>query len=107
MIWRFFLRAAPLRARTRLDVAGRRSQTALVSYVRATVAVAVVDAVVLAIATGLLAAGIVGALLAVPLLAVLNAGIRSLLNEGNDRPLPTGQPEEPKPEKPSLDSEAT
>jgi hypothetical protein len=68
-------------------------------------------AVVLAIAAGLLAAGIVGALLAVPLLAVLNAGIRSLLSEGNDRPLPTGkhtgQPEEPKPEKPSLDSETT
>ncbi|MCA1676978.1 MAG: AI-2E family transporter, partial [Actinobacteria bacterium] len=68
-------------------------------------------AVVLAIAAGLLAAGIVGALLAVPLLAVLNAGIRSLLSEGNDRPLPTGkhtgQPEEPKPEKPNLDSEAT
>lgn len=199
-IWRFFLRAAPARLRTRVDVAGRRSQTALVSYVRATVVVAVVDAVgiglglailgiplavslaalvflgafvpiigavlaggvavlvalvtkglipalivlgivigvmqleshvlqplllgravnlhplavVLAIATGLLAAGIVGALLAVPLLAVLNAGIRSLLSEGNDRPLPTGnhtgqpeepQPEEPQPEKPSLDSE--
>ena len=196
-IWRFLLRTAPLRVRPRLDIAGRRSQTALVSYVRATVAVAVVDAVgigvglailgiplavslaalvflgafvpiigavlaggiavlvalvakglipalivlgivigvmqleshvlqplllgravnlhplavVLAIATGLLAAGIVGALLAVPLLAVLNAGIRSLLSEGNDRLLPTGkytgQPEEPKLEKPSLDSEAT
>lgn len=195
-IWQFVLRAAPLRVRPRLDVAGRRSQTALVSYVRATVAVAVVDAVgiglglailgiplavslaalvflgafvpiigavlaggvavlvalvakglipalivlgiviavmqleshvlqpvllgravnlhplavVLAIAAGLLTAGIIGALLAVPLLAVLNAGIRSLLSEGDDRPLPgkhTGQPEEPKPEKPSLDSEAT
>ena len=37
-------------------------------------------AVVLAIATGLLVWGIAGALLAVPLLAVLNAGIRSLVS---------------------------
>jgi putative heme transporter len=186
-IWRFFLRAAPRRVRARLDVAGRRSQTALVSYVRATVAVAVVDAVgigvglailgiplavslsalvflgafvpiigavlaggvavlvalvakglipalivlgvvigvmqleshvlqplllgravnlhplavVLAIAAGLLAAGIVGALLAVPLLAVLNAAIRSLLSE-DDHPHPTdnhvSQPEESPPD---------
>src|SRR6201999_2244106 len=41
-------------------------------------------AVVLAIAAGLLAAGIIGALLAVPLLAVLNAGIRSLLSDDDD-----------------------
>lgn len=38
-------------------------------------------AVVLAITAGLVAAGIPGALLAVPLLAVLNAGIRSLLSD--------------------------
>lgn len=38
-------------------------------------------AVVLSIASGLLVAGIAGALLAVPLLAVLNSGIRSLLDE--------------------------
>jgi hypothetical protein len=38
---------------------------------------------VLAIATGLLVAGIAGALLAVPLLAVLNSGIRSLLSESD------------------------
>ncbi|MGH3909139.1 MAG: AI-2E family transporter [Pseudonocardiaceae bacterium] len=37
-------------------------------------------AVVLAVAIGSVAAGITGALLAVPLLAVLNAGIRSLVN---------------------------
>jgi predicted PurR-regulated permease PerM len=43
-------------------------------------------AVVLAIATGLVAAGIAGALLAVPLLAVLNAGIRSLLHEHDPDP---------------------
>jgi predicted PurR-regulated permease PerM len=38
-------------------------------------------AVVLAITAGLVAAGIPGALLAVPLLAVLNAGIKSLLSD--------------------------
>lgn len=186
-IWRFFLRAAPRRMRARLDTAGRRSQVSLVSYVRATVAVAVVDAVgiglglailgiplavslaalvflgafipiigavlaggvavlvalvakgllpalivlgiviavmqleshvlqplllgravnlhplavVLAIAAGLLTAGIIGALLAVPLLAVLNTGIRSLLSE-DDTPLAspdvhTDGPENPNP----------
>jgi hypothetical protein len=43
-------------------------------------------AVVLAITAGLVTAGIAGALLAVPLLAVLNAGIRSLLNEEDPDP---------------------
>ena len=43
-------------------------------------------AVVLAIATGLVVAGIAGALLAVPLLAVLNSGIRSLLHETDPHP---------------------
>jgi predicted PurR-regulated permease PerM len=38
-------------------------------------------AVVLAVAGGVVLAGIIGALLAVPLLAVLNAGIRSLVSE--------------------------
>lgn len=117
-IWTFLLRSAPHRLHTRADVAGRRSLTALVSYVRATIAVATVDAVgawiglvilgvplaiplatlvflgalvpiiggildlhplaaVLAIAVGLVTAGIAGALLTVPLLAVLNSGIRS------------------------------
>jgi predicted PurR-regulated permease PerM len=166
-IWRFLVGLTPERTRRRLDVAGHRSQSALVSYVRATAIVAVVDAtgigvglailgvplavslaalvflgafipvigavlaggvavlialvtkglvtalivlgiviavmqleghvmqplllgravnlhplaVVLAIAAGLLTAGIVGALLAVPLLAVLNSGIRSLRSE--------------------------
>jgi hypothetical protein len=42
--------------------------------------------VVLAITAGLVTAGIPGALLAVPLLAVLNAGIRSLLHEVNPDP---------------------
>lgn len=199
-IWRFLLRAAPRGVRARVDVAGRRGQVALVSYVRATVAVAVVDAVgigvglailgiplavslaalvflgafvpiigavlaggvavlvalvakglipalivlgivigvmqleshvlqplllgravdlhplavVLAIAAGLLAAGIIGALLAVPLLAVLNTGIRSLLSDADEGPHRTdadvGPPDEPdqsRPDTPSPTTEAT
>jgi predicted PurR-regulated permease PerM len=43
-------------------------------------------AVVLAITAGLLAAGIAGALLAVPLLAVLNAGIKSLVHHETVEP---------------------
>jgi predicted PurR-regulated permease PerM len=171
-IWTFLVGAVPTRVRKRVDVAGRRGFASLVSYVRATALVAVVDAVgigiglaiigvplviplatlvfigafipiigaviaggvavlvalvtngfvgalivlaivigvmqleghvlqpwllgravrlhplavVLAITAGLVAAGIPGALLAVPLLAVLNAGIRSLLHEVNPDP---------------------
>jgi predicted PurR-regulated permease PerM len=43
-------------------------------------------AVVLAITTGLIAAGIAGALLSVPLLAVLNAGIKSLVHDQDTEP---------------------
>ena len=168
-IWRFMVRIVPRDVRDRADVAGRRGFSSLVSYVRATALVAVVDAVgvgiglwivdvplivplsalvflgafipivgavitgavavlvalvavspvaalvvlailigvmqleshvlqplllgravklhplsvVLAIATGLVVSGIAGALLAVPLLAVLNSGIRSLLSESD------------------------
>jgi predicted PurR-regulated permease PerM len=168
-IWRFVVRAVPADVRARADVAGRRGFASLVSYVRATAAVAVVDAVgvgiglwivgvplvvplsalvflgafipiigavltgavavlialvangpvaalvvlgvligvmqleshvlqplllgravklhplavVLAITAGLVVGGIAGALLAVPLLAVLNSGIRSLLSESD------------------------
>ena len=171
-IYSFLVRGVPVRVRRRVDVAGRRGFASLVSYIRATAAVAVVDAVgigiglwivgvplviplatlvflgafipiigavlaggvavlialvtksfigavivlaivigvmqleshilqplllgravrlhplavVLAIAAGLVAAGIAGALLAVPLLAVLNAGIRSLLHEHDPDP---------------------
>jgi putative heme transporter len=171
-IWRFLMRGVPNRVRERVDVAGRRGFAALVSYVRATAAVALVDAVgigvglaivgvplaiplsalvflaafipiigavvagtvavlvalvangfisalivlaivigvmqleghvlqpwllgravrlhplavVLAIAAGLIAGGIAGALLSVPLLAVLNAGIKSLVNERGTDP---------------------
>ncbi|MBB4906672.1 putative PurR-regulated permease PerM [Actinophytocola algeriensis] len=171
-IWKFVTRGVPSRVRDRVDVAGRRGFGALVSYVRATAAVALVDAVgigiglaimqvplviplsalvflsafvpiigavlagtvavlialvangfiaavvvlaivvlvmqleshvlqpwllgravrlhplavVLAITAGLLAAGIAGALLSVPLLAVLNAGVKSLVNDTDTEP---------------------
>jgi predicted PurR-regulated permease PerM len=171
-IWRFLVRGVPEPVRDRVDVAGRRGFSSLVSYVRATAAVAVVDAVgigvglwivgvplvvplaalvvlgafipivgaviagtvavlvalvangfvqalivlaiviavmqleghvlqplllgravrlhplavVLAITAGLVAGGIPGALLAVPLLAVLNAGVRSLLHDNEPDP---------------------
>ncbi|SDC81029.1 AI-2E family transporter [Actinokineospora iranica] len=171
-MWRFVVRGVPAPVRDRVDVAGRRGFSSLVSYVRATAAVAVFDAVgigiglwivgvplvvplaalvfltafipiigaliagtvavlvalvansfvaalvvlavvvgvmqieshvlqpwllgravklhplavVLAIGVGLIAAGIAGALLAVPLLAVLNAGVRSLLNDTETEP---------------------
>jgi len=195
-IWQFLLRAAPSARRSRVDVAGRRSLAALVAYVRATFAVAVVDAVgvgiglfvlgiplavplsalvflaafipivgallagtaavlialvangvvpalillgivvavmqleshvlqplllgravklhplavVLAIAAGLLTAGIAGALLAVPLLAVLNSGIRSLRSEADEHLDPAdvhaSEPEESGPDEAGLDTEA-
>jgi predicted PurR-regulated permease PerM len=171
-IWNFLMHGVPRTVRRRVDVAGRRGFASLVSYVRATAAVAVVDAVgigiglwivrvplviplatlvflaafvpiigavvagavavlvalvtngfvtalivlgiviavmqleshilqplmlgravklhplavVLSIAIGLVVGSIAGALLAVPLLAVLNAGIRSLLRETDPRP---------------------
>jgi predicted PurR-regulated permease PerM len=192
-IWQFLLGAAPAGVRTRVDVAGRRGLAALVSYVRATAVVAVVDAlaigiglavlgvplavplaalvflgafvpiigavvgggvavlvalvangpvsalivlgiiiavmqleghvlqplllgravklhplaVVLAIATGLVVAGIAGALFAVPLLAVLNSGIRSLRSAADEHVDPddvhTSAPEESGPDEPGLD----
>ncbi|HEX7307181.1 AI-2E family transporter [Lentzea sp.] len=66
--------------------------------------------VVLAIASGLLVAGIAGALLAVPLLAVLNPGIRSLLSDADEHVAPadvhTSEPGESAPDEPGLDTEA-
>ena len=187
-IWQFLIRVVPGGTRRRVDVAGRRGLAALVSYVRATGAVAVVDAlgigiglavlqvplavplaalvfigafipifgavvaggvavlvalvangpitavivlavviavnqleshvlqplllgravklhplaVVLALAAGLLVAGIAGALLAVPLLAVLNSAVRSLLSDADEHVLPadvhTSEPEDAAPE---------
>jgi predicted PurR-regulated permease PerM len=64
-------------------------------------------AVVLSIATGLLVGGIAGALLAVPLLAVLNSGIRSLLSAADEHVDPedvhTSEPEETGPDDPDLE----
>jgi hypothetical protein len=64
-------------------------------------------AVVLVIAAGLLVAGIPGALLAVPLLAVLNSGIRSLRSPADEHVDPedvrASAPEETGPADPHLD----
>ena len=66
-------------------------------------------AVVISIATGLLVGGIAGALLAVPLLAVLNSGIRSLLSPADEHVRPddvhTSEPEDTGPDEPGLDRE--
>jgi predicted PurR-regulated permease PerM len=67
-------------------------------------------AVAIAIATGLVLAGIPGALLAVPLLAVLNSGIRSLRSEADEFVDPddvrTSQPEDSGPAEPGLSRES-
>jgi predicted PurR-regulated permease PerM len=66
-------------------------------------------AVVLAIAAGLVVAGIAGALFAVPLLAVLNSGIRSLRSAADEHVDPndvhTSAPEETGPNEPGLDGQ--
>ena len=180
-IWTFVMRGVPERVRSRVDLAGRRGFGALVSFVRATAAVAMVDAVgigiglwivgvplviplsalvflsafipilgallagtvavlvalvakgfvaalvvlaivtavmqleshvlqpwllgravrlhplavVLGIAAGLIASGIPGALMAVPLLAVINAGVRSLVHDRGVDPESVDPVEEP------------
>jgi putative heme transporter len=68
-IWQFLLGVVPDDVRARVDVAGRRGVAALVSYVRATAVVAVVDAV--AIGIGLT---VLGVPLAVPLAALVFLG---------------------------------
>lgn len=68
-IWRFLTRVVPHEHRNRVDVAGRRGFAALGAYVRATVIVAIIDAV--AIGVGL---AIVGVPLAVPLAALIFLG---------------------------------
>src|SRR5688572_26141436 len=64
-------------------------------------------AVILAIAAGLLTAGIAGALLAVPLLAVLNSGVRSLRSDADRHTRPqdvhTSEPGATGPAEPGLD----
>ncbi|WP_410586106.1 AI-2E family transporter [Amycolatopsis sp. lyj-23] len=68
-IWSFSLRIVPGNVRDRTDVACRRGFASLVSYVRATVAVACVDAVCIGIGIWL-----VGVPLAVPLAALIFIG---------------------------------
>jgi putative heme transporter len=67
-------------------------------------------AVVLAIAAGLVVAGIAGALFAVPLLAVLNSGIRSLRSSADEHISPddvhTSSPQETGPDEPGLDRQS-
>src|SRR5262249_26361599 len=64
-MWRFLLGTVPRETRARVDIAGRRGFASLVWFIRATVLVAVMDAV--GIGIGLLA---VGAPLVVPLAAL-------------------------------------
>ncbi|MGH3882220.1 MAG: AI-2E family transporter [Pseudonocardiaceae bacterium] len=64
-MWRFLIRGVPRSARDRVDIAGQRGFASLVGFIRATVLVAVVDAV--GIGIGLLA---VGAPLVLPLAAL-------------------------------------
>ncbi len=49
-------------------------------------------AVILSIATGVLVAGIIGGLIAVPLLAVVNTAVRCLAGHPNGEPVPGGEP---------------
>jgi putative heme transporter len=68
-IWRFVCRVVPRAHRDRVDIAGRRGFTALGHYVRATVFVAVIDA--LSIGIGL---AIIGVPLAIPLATLIFLG---------------------------------
>ncbi len=65
-IWRFLLGMTPARVRDRVDVAGRRSLASLVAYVRATILVALGDAIGIGIGLWL-----VGVPLVVPLAALV------------------------------------
>jgi predicted PurR-regulated permease PerM len=68
-VWGFALRVVPRNVRDQVDVAGRRGFASLVSYVRATVGVALVDAVCIGVGIWL-----VGVPLAVPLAALIFIG---------------------------------
>lgn len=68
-IWRFLLGAVPQNTRPRVDVAGQRAFASLVGYTRATVLVAIVDAV--GIGLGLY---LVGVPLVIPLTALVFLG---------------------------------
>jgi predicted PurR-regulated permease PerM len=69
LVWRFALRIVPVGIRDQVDVAGRRGFASLVSYVRATVVVAFLDAFCIGI--GIF---IVGVPLALPLAALIFIG---------------------------------
>jgi putative heme transporter len=64
-------------------------------------------AVVLAVSAGFVLGGIAGALLAVPLLAVVNSGVRSLLSPADEHTDPedvrTAEPEDSAPDEPDID----
>ena len=66
--WQFLLKVVPQHTRRRVDLAGQRGYASLVGYVRATVLVAVIDAI--GIGIGLVAVG-VDAQLVVPLTALV------------------------------------
>jgi putative heme transporter len=68
-IWRFLLKAVPAGTRSRIDTAGRLGFASLVQYVRATAAVAVLDAI--GVGIGLWALGVP---LTVPLSALVFLG---------------------------------
>ena len=68
-VWHFTLKIVPGQVRDRVDVAGRRGFASLVSYVRATVMVACVDAICIGVGIWL-----VGVPLAVPLGALVFIG---------------------------------
>jgi predicted PurR-regulated permease PerM len=68
-IWTFMIRAVPSDVRDRVDVAGRRGFASLVSYVRATAAVAVVDAVGIGVGLAIVRVPLAGALAALVFLA--------------------------------------
>ncbi|MCP2254815.1 putative PurR-regulated permease PerM [Prauserella aidingensis] len=68
-IWTYLTRGVPRNVRARVDLAGRRAFTSLINYVRATAAVAVVDAVLIGIGLW-----IMGVPLVVPLSTLIFLG---------------------------------
>lgn len=68
-IWRFLLRGVPAQVRTQVDMAGEQGFLSLVSYVRATAIVAVVDAVGIGIGLAIL-----GVPLVIPLATLVFLG---------------------------------
>jgi predicted PurR-regulated permease PerM len=68
-VWRFVLKAFPLQARDRADIAGRRAFASLVGYTRATILVAAADAITAGVGLWL-----IGVPLPVPLAALIFFG---------------------------------